>query len=125
MSNLHPRIAVLIPVLNEESTLPLVLADIPQEMVEEVVVIDNGSTDHSIEVAHACGATVLSEPQRGYGAACLAGMTYLQQKAPDIVVFLDGDYSDHPEEISALVQPILDGACDLVIGSRTKGHAKP
>lgn len=125
MPDLHPRIAVIIPVLNEESTLPLVLADIPGEVVEEVVVIDNGSTDHSIEVARVCGATVLSEPRRGYGAACLAGMTYLQKKAPDIVVFLDGDYSDHPDEISALVQPIIAGACDLVIGSRTKGNAEP
>ncbi len=125
MSAPRSRIAVIIPVLNEEATLPLVLAAIPAQVVEEVVVIDNGSTDRSIEVARACGATVLSEPQRGYGAACLTGIAYLQTKTPDIVVFLDGDYSDHPEEIPRLVQPILTQGYDLVIGSRTKGQAEP
>src|SRR5215471_3016397 len=125
MPDLHPRIAVIIPVLNEEATLPLVLADIPPDVVEEVVVIDNGSTDRSIEVARVCGATVLSELRRGYGSACLAGIAYLKAKTPDIVVFLDGDYSDYPEEISALVQPIIAGECDLVIGSRTRGRAEP
>jgi glycosyltransferase involved in cell wall biosynthesis len=125
MTTLTPRIAVIIPVLNEEVTLPLVLAAIPAQVVEEVVVIDNGSTDRSMEIAHAHGATVLREPQRGYGAACLAGIAYLRAKAPDIVVFLDGDYSDHPEEIPALVQPLLTDGCDLVIGSRTQGRAEP
>jgi glycosyltransferase involved in cell wall biosynthesis len=119
------RIAVIIPALNEETSLPQVLADIPQPLVEEVVVVDNGSSDQTAVVARAGGATVLHEPRRGYGWACLAGIAYLKAKAPDIVVFLDGDYSDHPDELPALVAPIVTGAYDLVIGSRTKGEAEP
>lgn len=125
MVSSRPRIAVIIPVLNEEATLPSVLADIPRELVEEVVVVDNGSSDRTATVARMNDATVLHEPRRGYGAACLAGITYLITKTPDIVVFLDGDYSDHPEEIGALVEPIVAGQYDLVIGSRTKGLAAP
>ena len=123
----HPqtRIAVIIPVLNEEATLPSVLADIPRELVEEIVVVDNGSADRTAEVARMNDATILSEPRRGYGSACLAGIAYLITKDPDIVVFLDGDYSDHPEEIERVVQPIVDERYDLVIGSRTKGLAAP
>jgi glycosyltransferase involved in cell wall biosynthesis len=125
MNTDRPRIAVIIPALNEETTLPAVLADIPRELVEEVVVIDNGSVDRTADAARAHGATVLHESRRGYGSACLAGIAYLQTLVPDIVVFLDGDYSDHPEEIPALVQPIMAGESDLVIGSRTKGEADP
>jgi len=123
MSNPRPRIAVLIPALNEEASLPYVLADMPREVVEEIVVIDNGSLDRTAAVACAGGATVLSEPRRGYGWACLAGIEYLKTKTPDIVVFLDADYSDHPEELPAVVQPIVAEGYDLVIGSRTKGEA--
>lgn len=119
------RVAVIIPALNEEAALPLVLADISRAIVEEVVVVDNGSSDRTVEVAQAGGATVLVEPQRGYGAACLAGIAHLQGRAPDIVVFLDGDHSDHPEEIPQLIAPIVAGTHDLVIGSRTKGQADP
>jgi glycosyltransferase involved in cell wall biosynthesis len=125
MSNTQPRIAVLIPALNEEAALPHVLADLPREVVEEVVVVDNGSSDHTAVVARTAGATVLSELRRGYGSACLAGIEYLKAKAPDIVVFLDADYSDHPEELPAVVQPIVAAGYDLVIGSRTKGEADP
>lgn len=125
MSEQRVRVAVIIPVLNEEATLPAVLADIPWREIDEVVVVDNGSTDRTCEIARACGATVLNEPRRGYGSACLAGISYLQTKAPDVVVFLDGDYSDHPEEMSTLIKPILAGECDLVVGSRTKGEADP
>jgi glycosyltransferase involved in cell wall biosynthesis len=125
MVDIQPRVAVIIPALNEEATLPSVLADIPRELVEEVVVVDNGSSDRTALVARMGDATVLHEPQQGYGAACLAGVAYLTAKAPDIVVFLDGDYSDHPEEMAALIQPIVAGECDLVIGSRTKGLAAP
>ena len=122
---MQPRIAVIIPALNEEATLPSVLADISREVVEEVVVVDNGSSDRTAAVARMNDATVLHEPRRGYGAACLAGIAYLEQKAPDIVVFLDGDYSDCPEELPMVVRPIVSGAYDLVIGSRTKGLAAP
>lgn len=125
MVNARPRIAVIIPVLNEEATLPSVLADIPRDLVEEVVVVDNGSSDRTATVARMNDATVLREPRRGYGAACLAGIAYLTTKTPDIVVFLDGDYSDHPEEIGGLVEPIVTDQYDLVIGSRTKGFAAP
>jgi glycosyltransferase involved in cell wall biosynthesis len=99
----QPRIAVLIPVLNEETTLLRVLADLPKGLVEEVVVVDNGSSDQTPAVARAAGATVLYESRRGYGWACLAGIEYLKTKSPDILVFLDGDYSDHPDELPAVV----------------------
>jgi glycosyltransferase involved in cell wall biosynthesis len=125
MSETQPRIAVLIPALNEETTLPRVLADLPKGLVEEVVVVDNGSSDQTPAVARAAGATVLSESRRGYGWACLAGIDYLKTKSPDILVFLDGDYSDHPDELPAVVHPIVSGEYDLVIGSRTKGEADP
>jgi glycosyltransferase involved in cell wall biosynthesis len=125
MSETQLRIAVLIPALNEETTLPRVLADLPKTLVEEVVVVDNGSSDQTSAVARTGGATVLSEPRRGYGWACLAGIEYLKTKAPDILVFLDGDYSDHPDELPVVVQPILTEGYDLVIGSRTKGEADP
>jgi len=120
----RPRIAVIIPALNEEASLPKVLADIPGDLVEEVVVVDNCSSDRTAEVAKAGGATVLVESRRGYGSACLRGITYLKVKIPDIVVFLDGDYSDHPEEMAAVVRPIVREGYDLVIGSRTKGEAE-
>lgn len=125
MSETQPRIVVLIPALNEETTLPHVLADLPKALVEEVVVVDNGSSDRTPAVARAGGATVLYESRRGYGWACLAGIEYLKTKSPDILVFLDGDYSDHSDELPALVQPIVSEGYDLVIGSRTKGEADP
>jgi glycosyltransferase involved in cell wall biosynthesis len=121
----RPSIAVLIPALNEEASLPLVLADIPRDLVSDILVVDNGSTDRTAEVARAAGARVVTEPQRGYGAACLRGLAELAQRtegAPDVVVFLDADYSDHPDELLLLVQPILDGQCDMVLGSRLKGR---
>jgi glycosyltransferase involved in cell wall biosynthesis len=125
MSETQPRIAVLIPALNEETTLPRVLADLPRTLVAEVVVVDNGSSDQTPAVARASGATVLCESRRGYGWACLTGIAYLKTQAPDILVFLDGDYSDHPDELPAVVEPIISGGYDLVIGSRTKGEADP
>ena len=112
-------IYVIIPALNEEEAIAKVIADIP-ESVTEVVVIDNGSTDRTSEVARNAGATVLSESRAGYGYACLKGITYLkdQQQNGDIIVFLDGDYSDYPEELTSLVAPIEKGDYDLVIGTR-------
>lgn len=119
------RVAVIIPALNEEESLPRVLTDIPRNLIEEIVVIDNGSSDATAEVAKECGATVLMEQQRGYGAACLAGLEYLRTRNPDIVVFLDADYSDHAEELPRLLQPLREQGCDLVIGSRLSGRAEP
>ncbi len=118
------RVAVVIPALNEEASLPRVLADLPRDEVEEVVVVDNGSSDGTARVAREGGATVLTEGCRGYGAACLRGIEYLKDKNPDIVVFLDGDYSDCPEELPRLLYPILEQGYDLVIGSRTRGGAE-
>jgi glycosyltransferase involved in cell wall biosynthesis len=120
-----PRIAVLIPALNEEASLPHVLADLPKEVVDEIIVIDNGSVDHTAAVARTAGATVISEPRRGYGSACLAGVEYLKSTTPDIVVFLDADYSDYPDELPVVIRPIINEGYDFVIGSRTKGEAEP
>lgn len=113
------NVAVIIPVLNEEQSIGLVLSHIPAGIVQDIIVVDNGSTDRTAEIAASLGARVISAPARGYGNACLTGMAQL--KDPDIVVFLDGDYSDHPEEISLLLQPIVLNKADLVIGSRTLG----
>lgn len=117
-----PLISVIIPVFNEEKSIALVLDDIPRDWVQEVIVCNNGSTDRTAEVARAAGGTVVHQPNRGYGNACLKGMEYIRNKPlteqPDIVVFLDGDYSDYPEELPLLVAPILNQGMDMVIGSR-------
>lgn len=117
-------IAVIIPVLNEEKTLPLVLDDIPGDLVDEVVIIDNGSADKTPEIARDRGATLLFESRRGYGYPCLKGIEYLKTKNPDIVVFVDGNHSDHPEEIIKLVKPIVEEDYDLVCGSRVMGEVE-
>lgn len=124
----RPSVSVLIPALNEEASLPLVLRDLPRKKVSDILVVDNGSHDHTAEVARVAGARVVQEPRRGYGAACLCGLSDLARRPegpPDIVVFLDADYSDHPEELPYLVQPILDDCFDLVIGSRLTGRREP
>jgi glycosyltransferase involved in cell wall biosynthesis len=116
------RIVVIIPALDEERSLPRVLAEIPQPLASEVLVVDNGSRDRTAEVAKAAGATVLSEPRAGYGQACLTGIAYLAKEPPDVVVFVDGDYSDRASEMTGLLQPILAGRADFVIGSRVLGQ---
>ncbi len=125
----NPRIDVLIPAWNEEKALPFVLAGLPKDWVRQVIVCDNGSTDGTAEAAKKEGAIVVSQPERGYGNACLAGMRYLgslsASEQPDIVVFLDGDYSDFPEELPDLVAPILNAGKDMVIGSRRLGGMEP
>jgi|SRR6476661_417195 len=120
------RVSVIIPAHNEANAIGLVLAEIPAGLVQEVVVVDNNSTDNTSAVARARGATVLHEPRPGYGYACLAGMAHCYAAAlkplPDIIVFLDGDHSDYPEEMPLLLAPLLCGEADLVIGSRALGQ---
>jgi glycosyltransferase involved in cell wall biosynthesis len=118
------RIAAVLPALNEEQALAQVLKDLPRSLFTSVIVADNGSTDRTAEVARAGGAQVVSEPRRGYGRACLAALAALSAEI-EIVVFLDADASDDPSEAIRLVEPILRGEADLVIGSRALGHAQP
>jgi glycosyltransferase involved in cell wall biosynthesis len=120
---LKPAIDVIIPAFNEELSIARVIADIPADLVREVVVVNNASTDRTAEMAAQAGATVLSESVPGYGQACLMGIAYCKTKAalPDIVVFMDGDYSDYGQDMPALVKPIIEGQADLVIGSRAPG----
>ncbi|HBL26917.1 MAG TPA: UDP-glucose--dolichyl-phosphate glucosyltransferase [Acidobacteria bacterium] len=120
------RIDVVIPALNEEASLPLVLAALPRPPVRRIVVADNGSRDATARVAVEGGAVVVPAPRRGYGSACLAGLDHLRRNdPPDLVVFLDADFSDHPEELPRLVAPLLSGEADLVIGSRVLGEREP
>ena len=116
------KIAVIIPAYNEERSIGKVIRDIPNDLVDEIIVVNNKSTDFTAGVASAEGATVLLEEYQGYGAACLKGIDYLKAKEIDIIVFIDGDYSDHPKEISELIKPIINDGVDMVIGSRTLGN---
>ena len=110
------QISIIIPAYNEESSIGLVLDALPQEKLHEIIVVDNGSTDATARVAQEHGARVVKEPRKGYGSACLKGIDELD--APDIVVFIDGDFSDFPEEIVLLIGPIETGEKDFVLGSR-------
>ncbi|EMR00689.1 glycosyltransferase family 2 protein [Cesiribacter andamanensis] len=119
-----PAIAVVIPAHDEAEGILKVMQALPMDWISEVVVTDNASNDDTAGVAEALGATVLREDRKGYGWACLKALHYLAQKPeqPQIVVFLDADYSDHPEELPLLVQPILEEGVDMVIGSRALGR---
>lgn len=118
-------IDVIIPAYNEEESIGLVLADIPKEWVRDIIVCNNASSDNTAAVAREAGAVVVDQPIKGYGSACLKGMEYIQARPeaeqPDIIVFLDGDYSDHPEELPEVVRPVIEEDIDLVIGSRAIG----
>ena len=118
------RVNVIIPAYNEEHSIGKVVADIP-EFVTDVIVVNNNSSDRTAETASQAGATVLHEPKPGYGHACMKGITYAAAKPaetrPDIIVFLDGDFSDYPQEMDLLLKPIVDGTADMVIGSRVLG----
>jgi glycosyltransferase involved in cell wall biosynthesis len=115
------KISVIIPVFNEYESIAKVLDAIPKSLVEEIIVVDNGSTDGSDNVARRHGATVLKESERGYGSACLKGISYLMESGhPQILVFLDGDFSDYPEDMVLLIDKIREGY-DFVLGSRVLG----
>ncbi|MCY4046816.1 MAG: glycosyltransferase family 2 protein [Candidatus Dadabacteria bacterium] len=114
-------VSVIIPALNEESSVGGVVGEIPREKIREIVVVNNGSTDGTAEAARAAGATVIDEPARGYGRACLAGIRHISQDPPETVVFLDADYSDYPSEMPLLTAPIEADGADLVLGSRITG----
>ena len=115
------RVSVVIPALNEEELIGDVVRAVPREIACEVIVVDNGSTDRTAEVARAAGARVVAQPARGYGRACRAGLEAVSPEC-EIVVFLDGDGSDCPELMSRLVAPVAEGRYDFVIGSRTRGR---
>lgn len=118
------RTSIVIPVFNERESLPLVVGAIPPDCVREIVVVDNGSTDGTDSIARGLPVRLVREQRRGYGSACLAGIAALEAAPPDVLVFLDGDYSDHPDELPLLLEAIAAGA-DLVIGSRTLGSREP
>ena len=123
-----PLIDVIIPAYNESLAIGKVIRDIPAGMVRDIIVCNNNSNDDTAEQARRAGAIVVDQPKRGYGNACRAGMDYILTREaayqPDIVVFLDGDYSDYPQEMQALITPILEGK-DMVIGSRVSGNPDP
>ncbi len=121
-----PIIDVIIPAFNEENAIGNVLRDLPKDWIREIIVCNNLSTDQTAQIASRLGATVVDAPIQGYGNACLFGLKHIAQKeiAPDIIVFIDADYSDYPEELPLLVKPIIEENYDMVIGSRALGKSE-
>jgi glycosyltransferase involved in cell wall biosynthesis len=115
----HVRVSVIIPTHNEAQAIERVLADLPFDVTTEVIVVDSNSSDGTPEIAARMGARVVQEPRRGYGRACLTGLA--MTNSPDVVVFLDGDYSDRPSELPTLLAPIIEGRADITLGSRLRG----
>ena len=117
------RVSVVIPTHNEAQAIGRVLGDLPRDLVTEVIVVDSNSTDGTPDIAGTMGARVIEEPRRGYGRACLTGLANTQN--PDVVVFLDGDYSDRPSELPLILAPILEGRADITLGSRFGAENNP
>jgi glycosyltransferase involved in cell wall biosynthesis len=115
------RVSVIIPTHNEAQAIGRVLADLPSHLVTEVIVVDSNSTDGTPDLARKMGAQIIQEPRRGYGRACLTGLANTQN--PDVVVFLDGDYSDRPSELPIILAPIIEGRADITLGSRFGGKS--
>ncbi len=113
---------LIIPAFNEELSIGKVVSSIPLDLISEIVVVNNNSTDNTVYAAKNAGATVLNEIVQGYGASCLTGIDYVKTKNCEIVVFMDGDYSDYPEEIGLLIEPIIKNSYDFVLGSRVLGN---
>ena len=117
------RVSVIIPTHNEAQAIGRVLADLPSDLVTEIIVVDSNSTDGTPDLARSMGARVIQEPRRGYGRACLTGLANAQN--PEVVVFLDGDYSDRPSELPMLLAPIIEGRADITLGSRLGNKNNP
>ena len=113
--------SVVIPTHNEAQAIERVLADLPSDLTTEVIVVDSNSNDGTPEIAARMGARVVQEPRRGYGRACLTGLA--AANSPDVVVFLDGDYSDRPSELPILLEPIIEGRADITLGARQQRSA--
>src|SRR6202007_495078 len=116
MVEVYMRVSVIIPTHNEAQAIERVLADLPSDLATEVIVVDSNSNDGTREIAATMGARVVQEPRRGYGRACLTGLAAVN--SPDVIVFLDGDYSDRPSELPILLAPITEGRADITLGSR-------
>src|SRR5436309_7090785 len=116
MGQVDVRVSVIIPTHNEAQAIERVLADLPADLTTEVIVVDSNSNDGTPEIAARMGARVIQEPRRGYGRACLTGLSAAE--GPDVVVFLDGDYSDRPAELLILLAPIIEGHADITLGAR-------
>jgi glycosyltransferase involved in cell wall biosynthesis len=121
MIDKKPRIAVVIPAYNEEKSIGLVVQEISREWVENIIVVNNNSTDQTVDIASKAGAIVLTEKRKGYGWACLLGIEKAKELDAEIIVFMDGDFSDYASELPSIVLPIIENNCQLVIGSRALG----
>jgi len=121
MHNNESKISVIIPAFNEEKSISSVINDLPKQLVNEIIVVDNGSTDETPQIARNMGCKVIREEKKGYGQACLSGIKSLS-KDTDIVVFVDGDHSDHSEQLARLIEPIMVRGYDFVVGSRALGN---
>lgn len=118
---------LIIPAQDEEAAIAKVIAEVPKELIREIVVVNNGSSDNTANVASDAGATVINEDSKGYGQACLSGIKYLLEKEnpPEVIAFMDGDYSDYPSELKDILAPLQSGEADIVIGSRALGNKEP